>query len=122
MADQMAEALKTTAAEGIAPIASTPLPAAWTPHVLRLPDWAFRLVAGRMIKIDPKARSSMSDDLERGRSTEVDYLQGAIVEIARRRRIEVPLSERVVALVKQAESRGQGSPRLGPEQVRIAAA
>ena len=122
LADQIAEALKATAAEGVAPVATTPLPAAWTPHVLRLPDWAFRLVAGRMIRIDPKARSSMSDDLERGRPTEIDFLQGAIVEIARRRRLAVPLSERVVALIKQAEGRRQGSPRLRPEEVRTAAA
>jgi len=122
LADQIAEALETTAAEGVAPVATTPLPAAWTPHVLRLPDWAFRLVAGRMIRIDPKARSSMADDLERGRPTEIDFLQGAIVEIARRRRIAVPLSERVVALIKQAEGAGKGSPRLRPDEVRAGAA
>lgn len=118
LADQIAEALKTMTAEGVAPVATTPLPASWTPHVLRLPDWAFGMVAGRMIKIDPKARSSMADDLDRGRPTEIDYLQGTIVEIARRRRLAVPLSERIVALIKQAEGAGKGSPRLLPDQVR----
>ncbi len=122
LADQIAEALKATAAEGVEPVATTPLPASWTPHVLRLPDWAFRLVAGRMVRIDPKARSSMSDDLERGRPTEIDFLQGAIVEIAHRRRLDVPLSERIVALIKQAESSRKGSPRLRPDEVRAAAA
>jgi len=33
------------------------------------------------MKIDPQARSSMSEDLQRGRRTEIDYLQGAITEI-----------------------------------------
>jgi 2-dehydropantoate 2-reductase len=121
LADQIAEALRATAAEGIAPVAPTPLPAAWTPRILRLPDWAFRLVAGRMIKIDPKARSSMWDDLDRGRPTEIDYLQGVIVDIARRRHLDVPLTRRIVDLIKRAESLGQGSPRLGPDQIRAGA-
>jgi 2-dehydropantoate 2-reductase len=117
LADQIAEALAATSAEGIAPVAPTPLPAAWTPHILRLPDWAFRLIAGRMIRIDPTARSSMSDDLARGRPTEIDFLQGVIVDIARRRGLEAPLSARIVELIKQAERRGQGSPRLRPDQI-----
>ena len=36
------------------------------------------------MKIDPEARSSMSEDLQRGRRTEIDYLQGVVVEIAGR--------------------------------------
>ena len=71
-----------------------------------------------MVKIDPKARSSMWDDLQRGRPTEVDYLQGAIIDIARRRGLAVPLSARVVALVKAAEGRQQGSPGLTADQIR----
>ncbi|MGO9356868.1 MAG: 2-dehydropantoate 2-reductase [Xanthobacteraceae bacterium] len=120
LADQIAEALTATLAEGIAPVAPTPLPASWTPHILRLPDWAFRLIAGRMIRIDPTARSSMSDDLDRGRPTEIDFLQGVIVDIARRRGLAAPLSARIVELIKQAE-RGQGSPRLRPDQIRAVA-
>lgn len=117
-AEQMSEALTAMAADGIRPVPTTPLPASWTPHILRLPDWAFRAVASSMVKIDPKARSSMWDDLQRGRPTEVDYLQGAIIDIARRRGLAVPLSARVVALVKAAEGRQQGSPGLTPDQIR----
>src|SRR5579863_2239690 len=39
------------------------------------------VVLGATMKIDPQARSSMSEDLQRGRRTEIDYLQGAITEI-----------------------------------------
>ena len=117
LADQIAEALAAMAAEGIKPVATTPLPASWTPHILRLPDFAFRAIAGRMIRIDPNARSSMWDDLERRRPTEIDFLQGVIVEIAARRVLKAPLSARVVELVKQAESRGQGSPRLRADEI-----
>ena len=35
------------------------------PRILRLPDWLFRRVARRMLAIDPQARSSMWEDLQR---------------------------------------------------------
>ncbi len=117
-ADQIAEGLAALRAEGIRPVSSTPIPAGWTPHLLRLPDALFGMVLGRTMKIDPQARSSMWEDLERGRRTEIDYLQGVITEIADRRQLEVPLSRRIVALIKRAEAARQGSPGLTPEQIR----
>jgi 2-dehydropantoate 2-reductase len=117
-ADQMAEGLAAIRAEGIKPVSSTPLPSGWIPSLLRLPDAAFGLVLGRAMKIDPEARSSMWEDLQRGRRTEIDYLQGVITGIADRRGLQVPLSRRVVALIKHAEAAGKGSPRLTPEQIR----
>src|SRR3954452_7135033 len=117
-ADQIAEALAAIKAEGIKPVASTPVPPALTPHLLRLPDAVFRLLLGGTMKIDPEARSSMWEDLQRGRRTEIDYLQGLITEIADRHGLQVPLSRRVVALIKSAEAKGKGSPRLTPDQIR----
>jgi 2-dehydropantoate 2-reductase len=70
------------------------------------------------MKIDPEARSSMWEDLQRGRRTEIDYLQGVITQIAERRGLKVPLSARIVALIKRAEVEGKGSPGLMPEQIR----
>ena len=117
-ADQIAEGLAAMQAEAIKPVAPTPVPLAVTPHLLRLPDFAFRLLLGRTMKIDPKARSSMWEDLQRGRRTEIDYLQGVITQIAERHGLNVPLSRRIVALVKRAEAEGRGSPGLTPEQIR----
>jgi 2-dehydropantoate 2-reductase len=117
-ADQMAEGLAAMKAEGIKPVAATPVPPALTPHLLRLPDAVFRLLLGRTMKIDPEARSSMWEDLQRGRRTEIDYLQGVIVRIAERHGLKVPLSERIVTLIKRAEADGKGSPGLTPEQIR----
>jgi 2-dehydropantoate 2-reductase len=74
------------------------------------------LLRGAM-KVDPEARSSMWEDLQRGRRTEIDYLQGVIIAIAERRGLQVPLSRRVVELVKAAEAAGKGAPRLTPEQI-----
>ena len=72
------------------------------------------------MKIDPEARSSMWEDLQRGRRTEIDYLQGVITEIAERRGLEAPLSRRIVELIRQAERDAKGSPGLTPEQIRAA--
>lgn len=117
-ADQLAEGLMAVRAEGIRPVSPTPVPLHWTPRLLRLPDALFAVVLAPAMKIDPQARSSMWEDLQRGRRTEIDFLQGVITEIADRRGLEVPLSRRIVALIRDAEIAGQGSPRLMPDQIR----
>jgi 2-dehydropantoate 2-reductase len=117
-ADQMAEGLAAVKAEGIRPVSSTPIPPSWTPALLRLPDPVFGILLGRAMKIDPEARSSMWEDLQRGRRTEIDYLQGVITGIADRHGLQVPLSRRIVALIRGAEAAGKGSPGLTPEQIR----
>jgi 2-dehydropantoate 2-reductase len=117
-ADQMAEGLAAIRAEGIKPVSPTPVPPGLMPHMLRLPDGLFGMLLGRTMKIDPEARSSMWEDLQRGRRTEIDYLQGVIAEIAERRGLSAPLSRRIVKLIKSAEASGKGSPGLTPEQIR----
>jgi 2-dehydropantoate 2-reductase len=117
-ADQMAEGLAAVRAEGIRPVSPTPVPLGWTPPMLRLPDPLFAMVLKSTMKIDHEARSSMWEDLQRSRRTEIDYLQGVITEIADRRGLQVPLSRRIVALIKRAEAEGKGSPKLTPEQIR----
>ena len=118
LADQIAEGLQAVRAKGIKPVSASPAPVSLTPHLLRLPDFLFALVLGRTMKIDPQARSSMAEDLQRGRRTEIDYLQGVIIDIADREGLQVPLSRRVVALIKSAEALAQGSPRLTPGEIR----
>jgi 2-dehydropantoate 2-reductase len=117
-ADQMAEGLEAMRAEGIRPVSSTPIPAGWMPPLLRVPDAIFEALLGRTMKIDPEARSSMWEDLQRGRRTEIDYLQGVITEIADRRGLKAPLSRRIVELIRRAEADGQGSPELPPDRIR----
>lgn len=119
LAEQMSEALAAMKAAGIAPVTSTPLPPAMLPFVLRLPDALFRLLAAQMLKIDPRARSSMWEDLQQGRKTEIDHLQGAIIRLARRHGLTAPLSERITALVKSAEAAQRGSPGLQPVQIAL---
>ena len=117
-ANQVAEGLAAIRAEGIKPVSPTPVPLGWMPALLRLPDPIFDALLGRTMKIDPEARSSMWEDLQRGRRTEVDYLQGVITGIAERRGLKAPLSRRIVELIRQAETNGKGSPGLTPQQIR----
>ncbi len=120
-ADQMAEGLAVLAAAGIAPVSPTPIPLRWTPGMLRLPDPIFKAILGRAMKIDPEARSSMWQDLKQGRRTEINHLQGAVIALADKNGVAVPLMRRIVALIRDAESAGTGPPRLTPQQIRGAA-
>jgi 2-dehydropantoate 2-reductase len=121
-ADQIAEGLAAVRAEGAHPVSPTPVPLSWTPHLLRLPDVLFAIALAPAMKIDPQARSSMWEDLERRRRTEIDYLQGVITGIADRRGLKAPLSRRIVALIRDAEAASEGSPRLTAEQIRAGVA
>lgn len=74
------------------------------PFALRLPDLVFFRAASAMIRIDPEARSSMADDLARGRATEVDELNGEIVAVGERIGRSTPLNAGLVRLVHTRES------------------
>ena len=117
LAAQIGEALTVLQAAGIRPARIEGVPPRAIPRILRLPDWLFRLVARRMLAIDPRARSSMWEDMRLRRPTEIDYLQGAILALADKAGMAAPLTERVLRLVKGAESAGAGSPGLRPAQV-----
>jgi 2-dehydropantoate 2-reductase len=117
-ADQIVEGLSVIKAEGIKPVSPTPVPLGLAAALLRMPDLLFEMVLGRTVKIDPEARSSMWEDLQRGRRTEIDYLQGVITDIAAKRGLAAPLSRRIVELIRKAEADGKGSPGLTPEQIR----
>jgi 2-dehydropantoate 2-reductase len=120
LARQVREALAVLEAADIKPARIEGVAPGMIPRILRLPDWLFRRVARRMLAIDPEARSSMWEDLERRRPTEIDYLQGALLALAAKHRIPAPVSRGIVQLVKQAEAAQAGSPGLTPGQVQSA--
>lgn len=85
----------------------TPIPPRWIPRLLDTPDRLFRVLGRRVVAIDPEARSSMWDDLEAGRRTEIDYLQGEIVDLAARTAAEAPVNGALAELVRAAEHGGR---------------
>ncbi|PDQ22672.1 2-dehydropantoate 2-reductase [Mesorhizobium sanjuanii] len=117
LAGQIEEALAAMKASGIEPARIAGLRPALLPKVLRLPDWLFKVLARRMLAIDAAARSSMWDDLQRGRPTEIDELQGAILRLADKAGTRAPLVKRITVLMREAEAKQRGSPGLEPEQV-----
>ncbi len=108
------EALALIAAAGEPLARVTALPPSWIAKLLTAPDAVFKRLASRVIAIDPQARSSMYDDLEAKRTTEVDYINGEIVALANRLGRSAPVNERLVGLIKDAE-RGGKRDYTGPE-------
>jgi 2-dehydropantoate 2-reductase len=81
--------------------------AAANQDIARLPDRVFGVLARRVVAIDPHARSSMWDDLEAHRPTEIDYLQGEVVALADRLGRAAPINRTLVRLVRDAEAGGK---------------
>lgn len=52
------------------------------PMLLKLPNWIFTRLAKKVLRMDASARSSMWDDVQHSRTTEVDDFCGAVVRLA----------------------------------------
>ena len=88
----------------IKPAKLTPIPAQFIPKILKLPNPIFKIISKKMLAIDPLARSSMADDLMVGRKTEIDWINGEVVNLARQLNLTAPINQKLIELVKQAES------------------
>jgi 2-dehydropantoate 2-reductase len=102
------EALWALRGAGITPAQITNIKPTEITKVLRLPTFLYSLLAMRKLKIDDRARSSMAEDLQRGRPTEIDELNGAVVRLAQERGLAAPKNQRICELVRAAEA---GDPR-----------
>ncbi|MCE9500285.1 MAG: 2-dehydropantoate 2-reductase, partial [Leptospira sp.] len=87
------------------------------PFVLCLPDFMFFRIASNMIKIDPLARSSMWEDLNKGRLTEIDYINGEIVKLGKKLFIETPINSKIIEMIRIAEKNKSGSPMLNSKEM-----
>lgn len=101
------ETMQIYLAAGIRPRLPIILPASWLPKALELPDFLFSRAANKMLEIDPLARSSMWEDLEAGRPTEIDYLNGEVVRLARDLGVPAPVNSKLVELIHAAEKGGR---------------
>jgi 2-dehydropantoate 2-reductase len=101
------EALALLAVAGQPVAKLTAIPPRWMPRLLELPDALFGRLARRVVAIDPHARSSMWDDFEARRPTEIDYLQGEVVALAEKRGTTAPINRALVELVRAAEQGGK---------------
>jgi 2-dehydropantoate 2-reductase len=104
LADAMDEAKAVLAAAGRPAVRVGKLLPGLAPTVLRLPTPLFRLVARQMLRVDPQARSSMWEDLSRGRATEIDDLNGMVSRLGRAHGIPTPVNDRLVSRIRDAEA------------------
>jgi 2-dehydropantoate 2-reductase len=111
------ELLSALRKAGIRPALLTKAPPFLIPWILLLPNWLFKIVARQMLEIDPLARSSMWEDLESGRKTEIDFLNQAVVELAFQQGLTAPVNERLVEIVRQAERSEAGSPKISGKEL-----
>ena len=69
------------------------------PMLLKLPNWIFIRLAKKMLRMDASARSSMWDDVQHGRTTEVDDLCGAVVRLANQMETAAPCNAAMCTLI-----------------------
>ncbi len=104
LAAAQAETLGLLDAAGIRPAQLLAVPMHRFPAVLRMPDFLFRRLASKVLAVDPLARTSMWEDLEAGRTTEIDYLNGEVVRLAESLGRTAPVNARLVELIRAAET------------------
>lgn len=52
-------------------------------------------------------KSSMLQDIERGRKTEIDFINGKFVELAKKHHLQAPLNRALVTLIKALETKNE---------------
>jgi len=82
----------------------TQVPPHWIPRILRLPTIIFRMIARSMLAIDPTARSSMWEDVQQKRATEVTFLNGAVTEAADKLGLKAPINQLVTECIRKLET------------------
>jgi 2-dehydropantoate 2-reductase len=116
-AASMREGLELLERADIEPETVGPISPKRLPRIIDSPDWMFNNVFLKRWKIDARARSSMADDLAAGRKTEIDYLNGELVQLAERLQRAAPVNRAIVDLVHKAEA---GAGPLTPKALRKA--
>jgi len=104
IAKLMHELLLVTDTMGITLPKVTNIPAHWIPKVLSLPNFLFSRVANSMLTIDPNVRTSMWWDVSQGKPTEINFLNGAIVEQANKLGLLCPANEIIIKLISELEN------------------
>jgi 2-dehydropantoate 2-reductase len=103
MALLMRELIAVTKAKGIDLPKVAAVPGHVIPIILLLPNFIFKLIAQKMLAVDPTVRASMWWDLSAGKLTEIDYLNSVVVAEGEALGVACPANKKLVAMVHRAE-------------------
>ncbi|MDP5190468.1 2-dehydropantoate 2-reductase [Rheinheimera baltica] len=99
----MQEWLAICAQAGVKPLRYTLLPNTLLPWLLRMPTSIFKRIAHVLLAIDPAARSSMWDDIQAKKRTEIMFLNGAVMRLGQHYHLPTPANSVLVDYIKQLE-------------------
>ena len=98
------EGLMVLEAANIEPAKVSAFPPKWLPAFVGSPNFLFNTIGLKLQKVDRHARSSMADDFDMGRKSEIDYLNGEVVALAEKLGLKAPVNCKIVELVKQVDA------------------
>jgi 2-dehydropantoate 2-reductase len=107
------ETLTVALATGVQPerMIVDPVPPGWTGRIIR--GAAYEAWIGQVVKGYGDLKASMLQDFERGRLTEVDFINGYALNLGRQLGIPTPINEAIVETVHAISHRQMApSPRL----------
>lgn len=113
----MQEWLAICTKAGVRPVSYTALPNRLLPWLMRLPTPLFRRLAAPMLTIDQHARSSMWQDLQAHKRTEIMFLNGAVVRLGQLHQVPTPVNTMLVEQIKRLES-GESAVLSASEMLR----
>lgn len=98
------EGMTVLRAAGITPDLPLPLPSSLITRIMKLPTPLYRLVAAKSLAIDPLARSSMWEDIQASRPTEIDFINGEITALGKELGLPTPHNDQVIAEIRALET------------------
>ncbi|MEI9937532.1 MAG: 2-dehydropantoate 2-reductase [Pseudomonadota bacterium] len=105
------EALSVALATGVHPqrMLVEPMPPGWSDH--GVPSAAYDAWLGEVLGAYGDLKASMLQDIERERSTEIDFINGYVVDLGRQFGVPTPANAAIVETIR-AISRGRATPSL----------
>ena len=77
------------------------------PRLLRLPTPIWVCLQKLLSKVDKEAKSSMLQDMEKGKLTEIEAINGEIVKLAEEFELDAPINRKVIQLIHEVEQERQ---------------
>jgi len=106
IAGAMQELIDVSRAKGLRLPKLAAVPMRFVPKVLNTPNFIFNVLGSKMMDIDPTVRTSMWWDINNGRLSEVDVLNGAVVAEGKKLGIKCPINQKIVEMIHQVERSG----------------